>query len=63
MKIETIKSKGFAVSVMLFPLMLLAGFLMHPDLLEMKMLHTAQDLVDRFHNNQLYHMAFLEFNL
>ena len=42
MKIETIKSKGFAVSVMLFPLMLLAGFLMHPDLLEMKMLHTAQ---------------------
>lgn len=57
MKIETIKSKGFAVSVMLFPLMLLAGFLMHPDLLEMKMLHTAQDLVDRFHNNQLYHIG------
>lgn len=57
MKIETIKSKGFAVSVILFPLMLLAGFLMHPDLLEMKMLHTAQDLVDRFHNNQLYHIG------
>lgn len=57
MKIGTIKSKGFAVSVMLFPLMLLAGFLMHPDLLEMKMLHTAQDLVDRFHNNQLYHIG------
>lgn len=57
MKIETIKSKGFAVSVLLFPLMLLAGFLMHPDLLEMKMLHTAQDLVDRFHNNQLYHIG------
>lgn len=57
MKIETIKSKGFAVSVILFPLMLLAGFLMHPDLLEMKMLHTAQDLVDRFHNNLLYHIG------
>lgn len=57
MKIETIKSKGFAVSVILFPLMLLAGFLMHPDLLEMKMLHTAQDLVDRFHCNQLYHIG------
>lgn len=57
MKIETIKSKGFAVSVILFPLMLLAGFLMHPDLLEMKMLHTAQDLVDRFHGNQLYHIG------
>ena len=62
MKIETIKSKGFAVSVMLFPIMLLAGFLMHPDLLEMKMLHTAQDLVDRFHNNQLYHMAFYRYD-
>lgn len=57
MKIETIKSKGFAISVMLFPLMLLTGFIMHPDLLEMKMLHTAQDLVDRFHNNQLYHIG------
>jgi len=57
MRIETIKSKGFAISVILFPLMLLAGFLMHPDLLEMKMLHTAQDLVDRFHNNQLYHIG------
>lgn len=57
MKIETIKSKGFALSIILFPLMLLCGFLMHPDLLEMKMLHTAQDLVDRFHNNQLYHIG------
>lgn len=57
MKIEAIKSKGFALSIILFPLMLLTGFLMHPDLLEMKMLHTAQDLVDRFHNNQLYHIG------
>lgn len=57
MKIETIKSKGFAVSVILFPLMLLTGFLMHPDLLEMKMLHTAQDLVDRFHNHSFYHIG------
>lgn len=57
MKIETIKSKGFALSIILFPLMLLTGFLMHPDLIEMKMLHTAQDLVDRFHNNSLYHIG------
>lgn len=57
MKIEAIKSKGFAVSIILFPLMLLTGFLMHPDLLEMKILHTAQDLVGRFHNNQLYHIG------
>lgn len=30
---------------------------MHPDLIEMKMLHTSQDLVDRFHNNNLYHIG------
>jgi hypothetical protein len=57
MKIETIKSKGFALSIILFPLMLLTGFLMHPDLIEMKTLHTAQDLVGRFHNNLLYHIG------
>lgn len=57
MKIETIKSKGFALSIILFPLMLLTGFVMHPDLIEMKMLHTAQDLADRFHNNFLYHIG------
>ncbi|MFV0329866.1 MAG: hypothetical protein ACK5KL_08625 [Dysgonomonas sp.] len=57
MKIETIKTKGFALSIILFPLMLLTGFLMHPDLIEMKMLHTAQDLVNRFHNNSFYHIG------
>ncbi len=36
MKIETIKSKGFALSIILFPVLLLIGFLMHPDLIEMK---------------------------
>ncbi|MCD7936049.1 MAG: hypothetical protein LUG98_04245, partial [Tannerellaceae bacterium] len=57
MKIETIKSKGFALSIILFPVMLLAGFIMHPDLLEMKMLHNGQDLAHRFHNNNLYHIG------
>lgn len=57
MKTETIKSKGFALSILLFPVMLLVGFLMHPNLLEMKMLHTSQDLVGRFHNNAFYHIG------
>lgn len=57
MKIETIKLKGFALSIILFPIMLLTGFLMHPDLLEMKMLYTAEDLAGRFHNNALYHIG------
>ncbi|MCD8079543.1 MAG: hypothetical protein LUF04_03755 [Bacteroides sp.] len=57
MKIETIQSKGFALSIILFPIMLFIGFLMHPDLIGMKTLNTAQDLADRFHNNNLYHIG------
>lgn len=57
MKIETIQSKGFALPIILFPIMLLIGFLMHPDLIEMKTLNTAQNLADRFHNNNLYHIG------
>ncbi|MCD8030894.1 MAG: hypothetical protein LUF85_08785 [Bacteroides sp.] len=57
MKIETIQSKGFALSIILFPIMLFIGFLMHPDLIGMKTLNTAQDLADRFHNNSLYHIG------
>lgn len=43
MKIETIKKKGFAMSLIAFPVMLLVGFLMHPNLLEA--LHTVEQLV------------------
>ena len=31
MKIDTIKKKSFAVSIIAFPVMLLAGFVMHPS--------------------------------
>ena len=52
-----IKVKGFIFSLFLFPIMLLSGFLLHPCLLEMKTLSTAQDLADRFHNNPCYHIG------
>lgn len=45
---EQIRTKGFALSLFIFPIMLLIGFLMHPHLLQMKMVFTAQDLVERF---------------
>jgi hypothetical protein len=35
LKIETIKQKGFAISIIAFPVMLLTGFLMHPNLLKL----------------------------
>jgi hypothetical protein len=49
-KIETIKKKGFAISLIAFPVMLLAGFLMHPNLLKLESLQTIEQLVGRFHN-------------
>jgi hypothetical protein len=59
MKIESIKMKGFAISLIAFPVMLLAGFLMHPNLLRMEALQTVEQLVGRFHNQPVYHIGHL----
>jgi hypothetical protein len=59
MKIETIKRKGFAISLIAFPVMLLAGFLMHTNLLKLEALQTVEQLVGRFHNQPLYHIGHL----
>lgn len=56
---EQVERKGLAFSLILFPIMLLIGFLMHPHLEQMKMMFTAQDLVERFHNNPYYHIGHL----
>jgi hypothetical protein len=59
MTIETIKKKGFAISLIAFPIMLLAGFLMHSNLLKMEALQTVEQLVGRFHNQPMYHIGHL----
>lgn len=59
MDIENIKQKGFAVSIILYPLMLFIGFVTHPNLLAMEPLHTVEQLVGRFHNNPMYHIGHL----
>lgn len=59
MKIEIIKKYGFAISIIAFPIMLLAGFLMHPNLLKMEALQTVEQLVGRFHNQPIYHIGHL----
>lgn len=58
-KIETIRKKGFALSIIVFPLMLLTGFLMHPNLLALEPLQTVDQLVMRFHNQPMYHIGHL----
>lgn len=57
MKIETIKKKGLAISLIAFPFMLLTGFLLHPNLLKMEALQTVEQLVARFHNQPMYHIG------
>ena len=59
MKIESIKRKGFGISVIAFPVMLLVGFLMHPNLLKLEALQTVEQLVGRFHNQPIYHFGHL----
>ena len=59
MKIESIKTKGFAISLIAFPVMLFAGFLMHPNLLKLEALQTVEQLVGRFHNQPIFHIGHL----
>lgn len=59
MKIETIRKKGFAISIIAFPVMLLTGFLMHPNLLKLEALQTVEQLVGRFHNQPIFHIGHL----
>lgn len=57
--IETIKQRGFAISIIVYPLMLFIGFVTHPNLLAMEPLQTVDQLVNRFHNNPMYHYGHL----
>jgi hypothetical protein len=59
MKIESFKSKGFGISLIAFPVMLLAGFIMHPNLLKLEALQTVEQLVGRFHNRPMFHIGHL----
>jgi len=59
MNIEVIKKKSFALSIIVYPLMLFIGFVTHPNLLAMEPLQTAEQLVSRFHNNAMYHTGHL----
>ena len=59
MTLGNLKKKSFALSLIIFPLMLLTGFLMHPNLLQMNMLKTSQQLAERFHHNPVFHIGHL----
>lgn len=59
MNIEKMRQKGYALAIILYPIMLFIGFITHPNLLAMEPLHTVEQLVGRFHNNPMYHIGHL----
>ncbi len=59
MDIDRIRQLSFALSIILYPLMLFIGFVTHPNLLAMEPLHTVDQLVGRFHHNKMYHIGHL----
>jgi hypothetical protein len=59
MTIESIKKRGFGISIIVFPVMLFVGFLMHPNILNLEALQTVEQLVGRFHNQPIFHFGHL----
>lgn len=58
-QIQQVKKILYGWSLILFPLMLLLGFLMHPDLLSFELTTTAQQLADKFRHSELFHIGHL----
>lgn len=50
---------GAGIAAMVFPLLLIAGYLLHPDLLSLERATTATDLVDDFRGNLAFHAGHL----
>jgi hypothetical protein len=47
------------VSILTFPILLLIGFLLHPDILSLEQVKTPEQLVNNFHNNTIWHIGHL----
>ncbi len=47
------------ISFLVFPVMLLAGFLMHPDILSLEITGSVDALVANFRNQRLFHLGHL----
>jgi hypothetical protein len=58
-QIQQAKKILYGWSLILFPIMLLLGFLMHPDLLSFELTTTAQQLADKFRHSELFHSGHL----
>jgi hypothetical protein len=57
--IQQVKKLLYGWSMIVFPIMLLLGFVMHPDLFSFELTTTAQQLADKFRHNTLFHIGHL----
>ncbi len=48
-----------AISMLIFPVLLLAGFLMHPDILSLRMVCSMEGYIANFHGRVLFHAGHL----
>lgn len=46
-------------SILAFPVMLLIGFVLHPDLMSFEIVHTPEQLVNNFRGNTIWHIGHL----
>jgi hypothetical protein len=58
-QIQFVKKNLYGWSLILFPIMLLLGFLLHRDLFSFELTATAQQLADSFRHNELFHIGHL----
>ena len=47
------------VSILVFPMLMLIGFLLHPDITSFEMVHTPDQLVKTFRHNPMWHIGHL----
>lgn len=57
--IESFWTKVAGLSLIVFPLMLLTGFLMHPNILSFSVTESADGLIAQFHHQWKYHVGHL----
>ena len=58
-RIHRFKQIIYGLSLVSFPIMLLAGFLMHPDLLSFTIVTTADQLASNFRHSRMFHVGHL----
>lgn len=57
--INTFWTKVVGISFIAFPLMLLVGFLLHPNIISCKLTESSVDLIEKFHHQWSFHAGHL----